>query len=204
MSKSLARRALVTSLVVGLVAALALPSVSKPGKSQGKKKGKSAIGTVTAFDATTLALSVEFKDASTFEGTLSPDSKIKLEHRGRPKVPGNPTKGSIEDVEVGDKVLKMKARQGEVVKIWLRDVNSDVQDANGGECKPVAPAETELESDAKEEDRPSCADRVNADDDDDSDDSEPDSVEEESVESEDSVSEESLDDDSTEGTAPTT
>lgn len=213
------RRASALSLVLCLVVAMALPALSKPGASKGKKKGKRAIGSVTAFDPATMQLSVEFRDGSTFEGSLAEDAKIKLEHRGKPAARGNPTKGSVDDIDVGDKVLKMKARNGEVRKLRLRDVASEVEDANGGECKdaeeepageepveeevvdggeevvalneddPVLEEVEDAEGDEDSEADSSCADKVEQSDD--SEDS--DAEEEDSLETEDSVdSEEEL------------
>lgn len=198
---------------------MALPALSKPGASKGKKKGKRAIGSVTAFDPATMQLSVEFRDGSTFEGSLAEDAKIKLEHRGKPATRGNPTQGSVDDIDVGDKVLKMKARNGEVRKLRLRDVASEVEDANGGECKDAEeePAEEEVVDDAEteevvalnEEDDPvleevedsegdedseadgSCADKVEQSDDSGDSDAEEDSLEtEDSLDSEEELEEE--------------
>jgi hypothetical protein len=126
--------------VLALVAALAAPALAKPGKGHGNgkakaKKGKRAIGVVTAFDAVTGALAVELRNGDLFAGVVDPDAKIKLEHRGKPSKKGNPTKGSFEDITAGDKVLKMKIDEdsGLVDKLHLRQSDSTVVDAPGGE-----------------------------------------------------------------------
>jgi hypothetical protein len=134
------KKTLTAFFILALVAALAAPALAKPGKGHGHgkdkaKKGKRAIGVVTAFDAVTGALTVEMRSGDLFAGVVDPDAKIKLEHRGKPSKKGNPTKGSFEDVTAGDKVLKMKVDKetGLVKRLFLRQSDSTVVDAPGGE-----------------------------------------------------------------------
>jgi hypothetical protein len=178
------RRVLVLTLVLALVGTLAIPSLAA-----GKRRGKRSVGVVSAYDGT--GLSVEMRDGSVWDGTVFEDTKVKLEQRGKPAAKGNPSRGHLDDIEIGDKVLKLKARGGVAVFIRLRKAASDVEDANGGECKDLAETEvvgevdpalssvagedegeepSELELDDPEEsvhedgDARSCADKASQDD----------------------------------------
>jgi hypothetical protein len=128
------RRVLVLTLVLALVGALAIPSLAA-----GKRRGKRSVGVVSAYDGT--GLTVAMRDGSVWNGTVSENTKVKLEHRGKPAAKGNPSRGDLDDIEIGDKVLKLKARGGVALFIRLRKATSDVEDANGGECKDVAETE---------------------------------------------------------------
>ena len=96
-------------------AALAKPKSPKPG-------GKKPIGEVVSFDVESLALSVERKDGSLYEGEVSGDVQVKLEHRGNHDRSGNPSNGTLEDIEEGAMVLRMKESKDSdlVVKLRLR------------------------------------------------------------------------------------
>jgi hypothetical protein len=82
-------------------AALAKPNSPKPG-------GKKPVGEVVSFDAESMVLSVEMKDGTLYEGEVSEDVQVKLEHRGNHDRSGNPSKGTLDDIEAGAKVLRMK------------------------------------------------------------------------------------------------
>ena len=96
-------------------AALAKPKSPKPG-------GKKPIGEVVSFDVESLALSVELNDGSLYEGEVSEDVQVKLEHRGNHDRSGNPSNGTLEDIEEGAMVLRMKESKDSdlVVKLRLR------------------------------------------------------------------------------------
>lgn len=99
-------------LVAALVAtSLLSPALGAPGQGKGPsgKGGKKPIGTVASFDASSGILVVDMKDGSRFEGVADQDTKVKIDHRGKSGKKGNPTKGSLEDLVAGYKVLRIKS-----------------------------------------------------------------------------------------------
>jgi hypothetical protein len=110
-------------MVAGL---LVVSSLAASAKSPGgvKPGGKKALGEVTSFDSSSMALSVEMADGRVYDGEVSPDVKVKLEHRGNHSTGrghGNPTRGSLEDIVAGAFVLRMKGDKADLVtKLRLR------------------------------------------------------------------------------------
>lgn len=130
-------RALALVTVLGLVFSASISVAT----AAGKKRGKRAVGGVSSYDSTSGAITVDMRDGSSWSGTVTEATKIKVEHRGWAGT-GKPAKPTMESIEVGDKVLKLKARSGEVRKIRIRKAASLVEDAPAGECKD-APETTE-------------------------------------------------------------
>jgi hypothetical protein len=127
--------------------ALAKPKSPKPG-------GKKPIGEVVSFDAESLALSVELKDGSLYEGEVAEDVQVKVEHRGNHDRSGNPSNGTLEDIEVDAKVLRMKVSKKTdlVVKLRLRpapeeqcEVEEPESEVEGSEDVQDCPQEGEEE-----------------------------------------------------------
>jgi hypothetical protein len=140
---------LLLALCVGL--ALAAPAVwAKPDKPSKPKKGKQAVGEVVSFDEAARTLVVTLRSGKSFTGTVAENVQVKVEHRGKPATKGNPTKGSVTDLVAGAKVLKIKVKDGEVTKLRLRLVGSEVVDAPGGEPEPSDSDEEEAEDEEAE------------------------------------------------------
>ena len=133
-----------------IAAAMAVPALAKDSKP---KKGKKAIGTVVSFDATSGTLVADMRNGSTYTGQVSPDAKIKLEHRGKPAAKGNATKGSLDDLVAGATLLKVKRSDGVVRRIHLRALGSTVVDhpGSGGGCKTDDSEDTDSEDGDSEE-----------------------------------------------------
>jgi len=142
---------LTASLLVS--ASAASTALAKNGRGGGKKPR----GEVTSFDATTLALEVALRSGDTFEGTVDPDAKVKLEHRGNHSHGhghGNPSRGSLEDIVPGAKVLRMKFdKDGVVDKLRLRPAKEDPCEPAVDESEGVEPEVEESEDDGTAERR---------------------------------------------------
>ncbi len=130
------RKVSIALFVFALAAAMVAPAAMAK-KGDPKKGGKKAMGEVVSFDASTGSLVVTLTDGSSVSATVSPDVKVKLEHRGshsRGKGHGNPSSGSLADVVAGAKILKMKERDGLVEKLRLRPAAAPVTE------EPLEPA----------------------------------------------------------------
>ena len=103
------------ALVLGAVAAPAALANDRDGSRKG---GKKPIGSVASFDGTTLT--VTLNDGSSATATADEDSRVKIDHRGRPAAKGNPTRGSLEDLVAGTLVLRLKTDDGVLEKVRIR------------------------------------------------------------------------------------
>lgn len=111
-----------TPLYAIALAAMVLAFFAAPAAAhKDGRGGKPALGEVASFDGTTLT--VTMNDGSSFSGVVADDVQIKVEHRGH-KAHGKghkkPSNGSVEDLVTGAKVLRMKVKCDEVVKLRLR------------------------------------------------------------------------------------
>ncbi len=107
-------------LAGALVLAFAAPALAhKQGSPRHHHGGKKPIGEVVSFDGTTLSV-LKHSSGETVSGTVTEDTRIKLDHRGRPAAKRNPTRGSVEDLVAGTKVLRLKLDDGMVEKVKLR------------------------------------------------------------------------------------
>jgi hypothetical protein len=131
---------------------------------------KKVSGTVTAWDGTTLEVTPANGDEPV-SASVSPAAKVKLAHHGNHAHVKNPSRGSLDDLSVGDQVLKMKIDGDEVTKIRLRQ--------SGDEAEGT---ESDDDDDADETDDEECDEHDGDDDDDEADDSDegddPDDVDE--------------------------
>lgn len=150
-------RSILKVLVVVLAAtslfSFATGALGKKGPSG--KGGKKPIGTVASFDASSGVLTVDLKDGSQFEGVATEDTRVKIDHRGKPGKKGNPTTGSLEDLVAGYKVLRLKSSTTDegttVEKIKVRkeaapaactDADGDgLDDSSGVACEGDDPGE---------------------------------------------------------------
>ena len=147
-------------LVCGLLASPGL--AAKPG-------GKKPIGEIVSFDESSMTLVVEMKSGSELVAEVADEAQIKLEHRGdhsTGKGHGNPTRGSLDDLVEGAKVLRLKLDkdEGVVSKIRLRaapkecDVeDTEDDDSDDEESDDDGSDETEEDTDGTE-DETECPD----------------------------------------------
>ena len=117
-----ARKAGVALLALAVTAALFAPAAvaKKPAEKRG---GKKPVAEVVSFDEATMELMLTWKDGSSTSETVDAGVQIKVEHRGnhsRGKGHGNPSRGSLDDLAAGAKVLRVKRNAGVVVKLRLR------------------------------------------------------------------------------------
>lgn len=125
------------ALATMVLALFAAPAAAHKDGTGGKK----AIGEVASFDGTTLT--VTMNDGSSFAGTVADDVQIKVEHRGHKehgKGHEKPSNGSPEDLAAGAKILRMKVKCDEVVKLRIRRAP-----ATTTETDPVVTASEDLE-----------------------------------------------------------
>jgi hypothetical protein len=122
------QRSLSEVAAVLCVAALAVTPAAMGKPKSPKPGGKKLIGEVVSFDAEGMILTVEMNDGSPYEGEVTEDVQVKLEHRGDHDRRGNPTNGTVEDIEEGAKVLRMKESKKTdlIVKIRLRPAPEEV------------------------------------------------------------------------------
>jgi hypothetical protein len=118
----------IAALAVG-PAALGKPKSPKPG-------GKKPIGVVATFEAESRELAVLTKGDVEYQGVVAEEVQVKVEHRGNHDRSGNPSIGTLADIEEGAKVLRMKESKGtgEVEKIRLRpapEEECEVDDPEG-------------------------------------------------------------------------
>jgi hypothetical protein len=138
--RSLSRAAAVLCVAALAVtpAALGKPKSPKPG-------GKKPIGEVVSFED--MLLKVEMKDESTYEGEVAEDVQVKLEHRGDHDRSGNPSNGTLEDIEEGANVLRIKeSKKTDLIeKIRLRpapEEECEVEETEGEVETPEGEIET--------------------------------------------------------------
>jgi hypothetical protein len=150
--RSLSRAAAVLCVAALTItpAALGKPKSPKPG-------GKKPIGEVVSFED--MLLKVEMKDESTYQGEVAEDVQVKLEHRGDHDRSGNPSNGTVEDIEEGAKVLRIKeSKKTDLIeKIRLRpapeeeceveETEGEVETPEGEVETPEAPEDCETEQD---------------------------------------------------------
>jgi hypothetical protein len=116
------RKAGALFFAVALTGALVAPAAlaKKPLEKRG---GKKPIAEVVSFDPTTMQLALTLPDGTGTTQTVVAGVQVKVEHRGdhsRGKGHGNPSKGSLDDLVAGTKVLRMKVKAGVVTKLRLR------------------------------------------------------------------------------------
>jgi hypothetical protein len=114
----------IAALAVG-PAALGKPKSPKPG-------GKKPIGVVATFEAESRELAVLTKGDVEYQGVVAEEVQVKVEHRGNHDRSGNPSIGTLADIEEGAKVLRMKESKGtgEVEKIRLRPAPEGIYGKN--------------------------------------------------------------------------
>ncbi len=139
------------ALVLGAVAA---PAALAKGPSH--KGGKKPVGTVASFDGTTLT--VTMKDGSSETAVVAEDTKVKIDHRGRPAAKGNPTRGDLDDLVEGTLVLRMKTDDGELEKIRIRRAAAPAPADEDDAEESDEDAEESDEDDAEEADEADEAD----------------------------------------------
>ena len=187
------------ALVLGAVAAPAALAGDRDGSRKG---GKKPIGSVASFDGTTLT--VTLNDGSSATATADEDSRVKVDHRGRPSAKGNPTRGSLEDLVAGTLVLRLKTDDGVLEKVRIRRTaapaatapvaacEDDADEAEGEESETDGDGEVE-EAEVEGEDS-DCDEADEADQAEDEDDADDDDAEEEEDEEEDEGVEETVED----------
>ena len=103
-------------------AALLLAFAATPATAhQGHGTGKKPMGTIESFDGTTLT--VTLSDGSSQSATTTDDTRVKVEHRGNHthgRGHGNPSRGSLDDLQAGNFVLRMKMRGDTLEQIRIR------------------------------------------------------------------------------------
>ncbi len=138
---------LTAALVLGAVAA---PAALANGRRDGEHNGgKKPVGTVASFDGTTLT--VAMKDGSSKTATAGDDTKVKIDHRGRPAAKGNPTRGSLEDLVAGALVLRMKIDDGALEKVRIRRAAAEAAPAPAASA-PAADCAEDADSEGDEAD----------------------------------------------------
>ncbi|HVL64439.1 MAG TPA: hypothetical protein VM573_04620 [Actinomycetota bacterium] len=131
---SIKTRRIAAALGAAVIAAsLGASAVAAP-KGPSNKGGKKPIGTIASFDSATGALAVDLKDGTQFTGTVTEDTKIKVDHRGKPGKKGNPTTGTTADLVPGYQVLRLKSDAAEdgslvVEKVKVRKVAAASDDS---------------------------------------------------------------------------
>ncbi len=138
---------LTAALVLGAVAA---PAALANGRRDGERNGgKKPVGTVASFDGTTLT--VTMNDGSSKTATTDEDTRVKIDHRGRPAAKGNPTRGSLEDLVAGALVLRMKTDDGALEKVRIRRAPAEAAPALAADCAEDAETEGDEADDAETE-----------------------------------------------------
>jgi hypothetical protein len=116
------RKAGAVFFAVALTGALIAPAAlaKKPLEKRG---GKKPVAEVVSFDPSTMQLALTLRDGTGTTQTVDASVQIKVEHRGnhsRGKGHGNPSRGGLDDLTAGTKVLRMKVKGGVVTKLRLR------------------------------------------------------------------------------------
>jgi len=107
-----------------LAVSLAMPAAgSAPKEGKGNKhlclSAPHKVCEVVSFEGATLTLtSPRHEEPVSVE--VAEDARVKRAHRGKPEGEGNPTKGSLEDLVAGAKVLRLKMEDGVATKVRVR------------------------------------------------------------------------------------
>jgi hypothetical protein len=101
-----------------IVSLFSVPAIAKKG--QGKGNGPKGKMTVESFDPTTRVLVATTKKGATVSATVAADAKIYVIQRGSQgdRKPGR-SEGTIDDIVAGRRIVNMKIRDGEVVRLAL-------------------------------------------------------------------------------------
>jgi hypothetical protein len=150
-------RSLNRAAAVLCVAALAITPAALGKPKSPKPGGKKPIGEVVSFEG--MLLKVEMRDESTYEGEVAEDVRVKLEHRGDHERSGNPSNGTLEDIEEGAQVLRIKeSKKTDLIEnIRLRpapEEECEVETPEGEVETPEVPEDCKTEQDEEGDEAP--------------------------------------------------